>query len=219
MFRFAGSVLLRGGRGAAGRYRWPVWGALAEFRPHWVRPAHGCVLSPSMLLRLPPALYRAGPALCGCVRVVPVFQYSTKVRTRLPLRFVPSPAARSLMGTLSPGAVHLLPSVAPASVSVCTVGCMRLVFSRDPPGGCRPSRISGSLLVRNWRPVCSVVGGAISGAEFAPFPSPLPPASGGDGPVCSRLAPPDLLSPFVLRAASSVFRQVNFLSLFCYPTV
>ena len=80
-----------------------------------------------------------------CVRVVPVFQYSTKVRTRLPLCFVSSLAARSLMGTLSPGAVHLLPSVAPASVSVCTVGCMRLVFSRDPPGGCRPSRISGSL--------------------------------------------------------------------------
>ena len=43
-------------------------------------------------------------------------------------------------------------------------------------------------LVRNWRPVCSVVGDVISGAEFAPFPSPLPPASGGDGPVCSQLA-------------------------------
>ena len=25
------------------------------------------------------------------------------------------------------------------------VGCMRLVFSHDPPGGCRPCRISGSL--------------------------------------------------------------------------
>ena len=30
--------------------------------------------------------------------------------------------------------------------------------------------------------------GAVSGAEFAPFASPLPPASGGDGPVRSRLA-------------------------------
>ena len=30
-------------------------------------------------------------------------------------------AARSLMGTLSPGAVHLIPSAVPASVSVCTV--------------------------------------------------------------------------------------------------
>ena len=43
-------------------------------------------------------------------------------------------------------------------------------------------------LVRNWSPVCSLVGGAISGAEFAPFPFPLPPASGGDGPVRSLLA-------------------------------
>ena len=42
-------------------------------------------------------------------------------------------------------------------------------------------------LVRNWRPVCSLVGGAISGAEFAPFPSPLPPASGTAGLVHSGL--------------------------------
>ena len=68
-------------------------------------------------------------------------------------------------------------------------------------------------LVRNWRPVCSAVGDAISGAEFAPFPSPLPPACGGDGPVCSRLAPLDLVRPSVVRTASSVFGLVNFLSL------
>ena len=43
-------------------------------------------------------------------------------------------------------------------------------------------------LDRNWRPVCSVGGGAFSGAEFAPFPSPLPPTSSGDGPVCHWLA-------------------------------
>ena len=54
---------------------------------------------------------------------------------------------------------------------------------------------------------------------FAPFPSPLPPASSGAGLVCSRLAPLDLLRPFVLQTASSVFRPVNFLSLFYYPTV
>ena len=51
------------------------------------------------------------------------------------------------------------------------VGCVCIEFSRDPPGGCRPSRISGSL-VRNWRPVCSVVGDAVFGAEFA-LSSPL----------------------------------------------
>ena len=112
-----------------------------------------CVLSPSALLRLPAALYGAGPAL----RAVPVFGYSTKARTRLGQRFVPSPAqaaqaARSLTGALSPDAVRLLPSAAPASVSACAGGvcapCVyswELAFSRDPPGGCQPSRISGSI--------------------------------------------------------------------------
>ena len=75
-------------------------------------------VSLSMLLRLPAVLYGVCPAL----RAVPVFGSSTKVWTRLRLRFVPSPAgtaqaAGSLTGTLSPGAVHLLPSAAPASVS------------------------------------------------------------------------------------------------------
>ena len=54
-----------------------------------------------------------------------------------------------------------------------------------------------------------------------PFP-PLPPAScfqwgwAGQQPASSSL---DLFRPFVLRMASSVFGPVNFLSLFCYPTV
>ena len=43
-------------------------------------------------------------------------------------------------------------------------------------------------LDRNWRPVCSVGGDAFSGAEFAPFPSHLPPTPGRDGPVLRRLA-------------------------------
>ena len=43
-------------------------------------------------------------------------------------------------------------------------------------------------LDRNRGPVCSVGGGGFSGAEFAPFPSPLPPASGGDEPIHPRLA-------------------------------
>ena len=54
---------------------------------------------------------------------VPVFWYSTKAQTRLGLCSMPSPAgaaqaARSLTGALSPGAVHLIPSTVPASVSM-----------------------------------------------------------------------------------------------------
>ena len=40
-------------------------------------------------------------------------------------------------------------------------------------------------LVRNWRPVCSALGAAVLGAEPAPFPSPLPPASRQAGPFRS----------------------------------
>ena len=76
------------------------------------------MLSPSTLLRLPAALYGAGPAL----RAGPVFRYSTKAWSQLGLPFVPSPAraaqaARSLTGALSPGEARLLPYAAPASVS------------------------------------------------------------------------------------------------------
>ena len=47
------------------------------------------VLSPSTLLRLPAALYGAGPALSA----VPVFGSSTKARIQLRLRCVSSPAS------------------------------------------------------------------------------------------------------------------------------
>ena len=86
-----------------------------------------CVLSPSPLLRLPAALQGLGPAL----RAVPVFRYSTKAQNQLGLPLVSSPAraaqaARSLMSALSPGAVCLIPSPVPASVSTCT-GLVSLV--------------------------------------------------------------------------------------------
>ena len=104
------------------------------------------------------------------------------------LRFVPSlapaaQAARSLTSALPPGVVRLIPSAVPASVSarwfgVPCVSSGELISGCDTPGGYQPPRISGSL-VRDWKPVYSLVGDALSGAEFAPFPSPMPPASGG----------------------------------------
>ena len=53
--------------------------------------------------------------------------------------------------------------------------------------------------------VCRVGGGGFSGAEFSPFPSPrlLPPVWMGGSSL-------EFLSPFVLRTAGGVFRQVNF---------
>ena len=69
-FRFACSVVLWGGRGAADKYHWPVLGALTVFQPHWV-------LSPSTLFRLQAALQGAGPALRGLPRRKPLrFRFS-----------------------------------------------------------------------------------------------------------------------------------------------
>ena len=87
------------------------------------------------------------------------------------------------------------------------VGCMRLLTSTSPapvpthacrvPVPCVSPRLSQLMstiqnlrtsLVRSWRPICSEVGDAVLGAEPAPFPSPLPPASGGAGPVRSLRA-------------------------------
>ena len=139
--------MLQGGRAAADKCHWPVWGALAVSWPHCVCPHSWVCAFPSTLLRLLPA---PGPCIvCGSS-----FQVFHK---RAGLHFVPSPAqaaqvTRSLMSTLSPSVAHLIPSRVPASVSahagrvlapcVCS---QELASSCDPPGRCRPSRISGSL--------------------------------------------------------------------------
>ena len=112
-------VQSRCGEGGALQTDIPVWGALTVFRPHWVCPARGCVLSPSTLLRLLAALCGAGPAW----RAVPVFGSQISVSDSVgpvccafPARA--AQAARSLMGALSPGVVRLIPFTVPASVSM-----------------------------------------------------------------------------------------------------
>ena len=149
-----------------------------------------------------------------------------KVQIRLGLHFVPSlagaaQAARSLTSALSPGAVHLLPSTVPASVSVRTsrvrAACVcswELASSCDPPGGCRPSRISGNLWLENGGLLQFGRGCHLCG-RVCPFP--LPPASclrwgwAGPPPASSSLV---LLSPFVLQTAGRLI-----FSLSRYPTV
>ena len=83
------------------------------------------VLSPSTLLRLPAALYGAGPALSEVL----VFGSSTKARIRLHLRFVPSPASAAQaargLGALSPGAARLFPLQPQRALPV---GCLRHAF-------------------------------------------------------------------------------------------
>ena len=93
-------------------------GSTRSVRPHWVCPAHGCVLSPSIPLRLRAA--------------VPVFGYSTKAWPQLGLRFVPSlsraaQAARSLRVHFSRVQCAFSPLQSQPQFPCVPVGCLRLV--------------------------------------------------------------------------------------------
>ena len=104
-------------------------------------PLAACVLSPSTLLGLQAALQGAGPELPALPRPKPLrFRFlGTPQRRRLicACRFDPSPAeaaqaARSLRSALSPGAMRLIPSWVPASVSgrasgVCLVSLLGIL--------------------------------------------------------------------------------------------
>ena len=106
-------------------------------------PAHGCVLSPSTPFRLLAALQGVGPELLALPRPKPLrFRFSGPPQRRrlgwgadwvgpafcaFPTRA--AQAARRLTSALSPGAVRLLPSTVPASVSaraspVCLVSVL-----------------------------------------------------------------------------------------------
>ena len=127
LFRFACSVLLWGGRGSADKYHWSVWGVLAVFWPHWVCPRSWCVCFPHLHCSDSRLHYREWALSCVW------FQFSgTPQKCRLDwacLLCLPrraAQAARSLTSAFCPGAVCLIPSMVPASVSTCT-GWVHLV--------------------------------------------------------------------------------------------
>ena len=125
--------------------------------------------------------------------------YSTEART---LRFVPShvraaQGTRSLTSALSSGAVRLLPSLSQPQFPRVPVRSTLCLFWRADHW-LRPSRRMSTIqnlrksLVRNWKPVCSLVGDASLGQSLplsglVPT-SPHPPALVGDGPARNRLA-------------------------------
>ena len=88
---------------------------------------------------------------------------------------------------------------------------MRRTFFLCGPSVRRWSDLRKSL-DRNRGPVCSVGGGGFSGAEFAPFPSPLPPTSSRDGPA--------LLWSFSVPLFWELLAVCSGRLIFpCYPTV
>ena len=110
LFRFASSVQSCCGEGGVLQTRIAVCGGTHCVPATLGLPRTGVsVLSPSTLLRLPVALYGAGPALSA----VPVFGSSTSAWIRLRLRVVSSPASavQAAKGfcSLSPGVACLFP--------------------------------------------------------------------------------------------------------------
>ena len=137
----------------------------------------------------------------GLVRTLPRAWCGLSLRGEWPRQ---PEAWRPLHGCAAP-----FPSVAssPGSqrLGSFSPGMMRLFPPR--PQRAPPVR-SQEVFRQEPGPVCSVGGGGFSGAEFAPFPSPASYLRWGWGG--SSL---EILSPFVLRTASSVFQPVNFSSL------
>ena len=151
LFRFTGSVVLWGGRGAADRYlcvgSTPRVPATLGLPRSWVRAF------PVYTAQAPSCSIWSGP----CVAWGSSFRVLHKSTDSVGPAFCAFPswaaqAARSLTGTVSPGVVRLLPSTVPASVSTrasqmraACVYSWELASSCDPPSECCPSRISGSL--------------------------------------------------------------------------
>ena len=127
------------------------------------------MLSPSALLRLPAALYGARPRCRPQVFHKSAVQKAASALCAFPVRAVQ--AARGLVGALSPGVACPLSSTDPVSVSA---GASRV-------------RVPSALRVPSPSPhPCR--SGACALCLTATFPSPLPPASGGAGPVRSLRA-------------------------------
>ena len=175
---------------------------------------------PSALLRLPAVPYGACPAARSSSP--PVFHKSPEQKAAPAFCVFPvigAQEARGLTGVLSPGAARLLPSASPAPVPA------RAGWVPAPCVSPRPSRRMSTVqnlrrsLIGDWRPVCSVVGAAVLGAEPAPFPSPLPPVSGGAGRVRSLRALLWTCSVPLFCERRTVCSGRLIFSLFCCPTV
>ena len=184
--------MLWGGRGTANKHHWHVWGVFTVFQPHWFCPHSRHVCFPCLHCSGSRLLYRERALSCvhfpglsrsrsgswvlhkGTDSVGPVFcafpcpssSGSQELEERTLLRC---------------SVTYPLPI--PASVSGCAQSGAPCVSSGELISWLWPSWQMSTIqnlrksLVRNWKPVCTLVGDAISGAKFAPFWLWLAPAS------------------------------------------
>ena len=182
-------------------------------------PLTACVLSLSTPHRLQVALQGAGPELCALPRSKPLrFRFlGTPQSCRHGWDCVLFPSSSGNQ-EIDERTLFRCSATSPlpvkASVSARALGCALCLFW-GATLWLRPSRRMSTIqnlrksLVRNWKPVCSLVGDALSEAEFAPFwtGAHLPPASCGGWaslqPASSSLV---LLSPLFCEPACSALR-------------
>ena len=138
-----------------------VWGALAVFRPHWFAPHRGVCAFPVYTAQAPGCSTWSGPCVeCGSSFRV-LHNSADSVAPACCVFPGLSGSGSQRFGRPPPGCGAPFPSAAPARAA---------------------GRVSGSLQIGTR--ACWPGGrGGFSGAEFAPFPSPLPPSSSGDGPA------------------------------------
>ena len=115
-------------------------------RPHWVCPVQGCLCFPRLHCSGSQLLYMERALRCVW------FQFSGPPQKRklgcacvLCLPRPSSSGSQGLDGRTLPGCSALSSPRTQPQFPPAPVRCMCLVFSLDPPGGCRPSRISRSL--------------------------------------------------------------------------
>ena len=155
----------------------PVYTAQAPACSIWSGPCDECGSSFRVFHK---SVDSVVPAFC----VFPGLSGSGSQRLGRPLPGcgAPFPSAESGSGSQRLG--RTFPGCgAPFTSAASGPGSQRFgAFSLRGPGARRRSGLRKSL-DRNQGPVCCVGGGGFTGAEFAPFPSPLPPTSSGDGPA------------------------------------
>ena len=178
-----------------------------------------CVLPPSTLLRLQPALQGTGPELCVLPRPKPLrFRFSgTPQKCRLGWACVLCLPRLSCSGSQELDE-HTLPRcsvpypLCSPSLSFrahrCGVPCVssgKLVSGCDSPGGCQPSRISGSLWLETGSLFAVWWGMQSLGPSLPLSPPPclLPPAFSGGWAGLQPASSLVFLQSFVLGKAGS----------------
>ena len=163
LFRFTYSVVVWGGKNTANKCQWCVWGVLTVAVTLGLPLLTACVLSQSTVLRFQVALHvNCLKQALACVHV-PGLHHSGSGSQVLPKGadsvgpvFSALPRSEQLR---RPGAWRAhSPEVAGVSYHLPGPSCLvswvtegacvssgELIYGCDPPGGCQPSRIPGSL--------------------------------------------------------------------------